>query len=82
MQPVTAVGFATTLGLSATDQTSAWGYELAVGNGPNSASSGCDGDDRDPQSANSALTSPPYTALIGAWVPGGTLVTVPAVGAY
>ena len=82
MQPVTDIGFATTLGLSATDQTSAWGYDLGVGNGPNSGSTSCDGDDRDPESANSALTSPPYTALIGAWVPGGALVTVPVIGSY
>ncbi len=82
MQPVTADGFAQTLGLSTTDQTSAWGYEIGVGNGPNSGSSGCYGDDRDPQSSDGALQSPPYTALIGAWVPGGALVTVPVVGSY
>lgn len=72
--------FAKTLGLSGTDQTSAWGYDLAVGNGPNSGSTGRYGDDRDPQSANSALTLPPYTALIGARAPGGKLVTVPGGG--
>ena len=84
MQPATAIGFATTLGLSPDALTSAWGYDLGVGNGPNSGSGAgtCSGDDRDPQSANGALTSPPYTALIGAWAPGGTLVTVPVVGAY
>ncbi|MDA8191408.1 MAG: type II secretion system protein [Gammaproteobacteria bacterium] len=84
MQPATAIGFATTLGLSPDALTSAWGYDLGVGNGPNSGSGAgtCYGDDRDPQSANGALTSPPYTALIGAWAPGGTLVTVPVVGAY
>jgi hypothetical protein len=82
MQPVTDINFAQTLGLSGPDQTSAWGYELGVGNGPNSGSTSCYGDDRDPQSANGALTSPPYTALIGAWVPGGSLVTVPVVGSY
>ena len=82
MQPVTDINFAQTLGLSGPDQTSAWGYELGVGNGPNSGSTSCYGDDRDPQSANGALTSTPYTALIGAWVPGGSLVTVPVVGSY
>lgn len=82
MQPVTDINFTQTLGLSGTDQTSAWGYELGVGNGPNSGSTSCYGDDRDPQSANGNLQSPPYTALIGAWVPGGSLVTVPVVGSY
>ncbi|MHB8252322.1 MAG: type II secretion system protein [Acidiferrobacter sp.] len=84
MQSITDLNFTQTLGLSTADGSSAWGYALGVGNGPNSGSSAgtCYGDDRDPQSSNSALQLPPYTALIGAWAPGGTLVTVPVVGAY
>ncbi len=81
MQPVTDIAFAHTLGLPTTDKTSAWGYELGVGNGPHSGGSERYGDDRDPRSANGALTSPPYGPhrRVGA---GGTLVTVPVIGAY
>lgn len=84
VQPATTTAFQTTLGLSTTDVTSAWGYPLGFGNGPNAGSSGgtCYGDDRDPNSSNGALQAPPYTALILAWVPGQNIVTVPVIGGY
>jgi len=85
VQPaVDLAGFDSTLGLPENAVTSAWGYPIGVGNGPNanSAQGTCDGDDRDPSSANSTLQNPPYTAFIDAWAPGGNLLAVPVIGTY
>jgi len=77
-------GFDSTLGLSNLAVTSAWGYPIGIGNGPNSnsAQGTCYGDDRDPSSGNGNLQNPPYTAFIDAWAPGGELLAVPVIGNY
>lgn len=77
-------GFDSTLGLSQNALISAWGYPIGIGNGPNanSAQGVCDGNDRDPSSANSSLQNPPYTAFIDAWAPGGNLLAIPVIGNY
>ncbi|MDD5278651.1 prepilin-type N-terminal cleavage/methylation domain-containing protein [Acidithiobacillus sp.] len=85
VQPADSLsGFASALGLSGESMTSAWGYPIGIGNGPNSnsAASSCYGDDRDPSSANGNLQTPPFTAFVDAWAPGGTLIAVPVIGAY
>lgn len=76
--------FVTSLGLSNASVTSAWGFQLGVGNGPNSGSAAgtCVGNDRDPSSGNSNLQSPPYTAFIYAWAPSGVLLANSVVGNY
>ena len=77
-------GFANALGLSTESLTSAWGYPIGIGNGPNanSAANTCYGNNRDPSSSNGGLQTPPFTAFIDAWAPGGVLMAVPVVGDY
>ncbi|MHB8248443.1 MAG: hypothetical protein ACYDCX_06095 [Acidithiobacillus sp.] len=77
-------GFMTTLGLSPQSVTTAWGEPMGIGNGPNanSGANTCNGNNRDPSSGNGNLNSPPYTAFIDAWAPGGVLLSVPVIGTY
>lgn len=72
------------LGLSLSSVTSAWGFQMAVGNGPNAPYTGCGSaaQNRDPLSECSQLASPPYTAYILAWAPGEILLADPVVGNY
>jgi len=77
-------GFASALGLSNEMLTSAWGYPIGIGNGPNANTAGnvCYGSDRNPSSGNGGLQTPPFTAFVDAWAPGGVLMAVPVVGDY
>lgn len=77
-------GFSSALGLSGDSMITAWGFPIGIGNGPNSnsAATSCYGDDRDPSSANGNLNTPPFSAFVDAWAPGGTLISIPVIGAY
>ncbi len=82
-QPVTwdADAFITNLGISVSEATTGWGFLMGVANGPNAPN--FNGQlDRDPLACSTNLQSPPYTAYIEAWAPGGILLSVPVVGTY
>lgn len=86
-QPATDLkGFQTTLGLPDSALTSAWGFPLAVCNGPDAdgttGSSGIGMRVRNPASSATDLTLPPYTASIEAWTPGGDVISIPITGRY
>ncbi|MBU2723810.1 type II secretion system protein [Acidithiobacillus ferridurans] len=77
--------FINNLGLSLPSVTSAWGFLMGIGNGPNSSNYG-NGEpytqNRDPLSCNTNMQSPPYTAFILAWAPNTVLLSIPVVGNY
>lgn len=82
-QPATwdSDAFITNLGISVSEATTAWGFLMGVANGPNAPSYGGELD-RDPLACATNLQSPPYTAFIEAWAPGGVLLSVPFIGTY
>ncbi|APZ42558.1 hypothetical protein BW247_05160 [Acidihalobacter ferrooxydans] len=81
-QPATVLGgFMESLGLTPTDVMTPWGYPIGVCNGPNAPGAGLQSI-RNPSSNSTALQSPPYTADIVAWAPGGTPLAVSVVGKY
>lgn len=80
-QPATVLtGFQGTLGVSTPALQSAWGYPLAVCNGPNADAQITAV--RNPASSNTALQTPPYTAAIEAWAPGEVPLAVSVTGEY
>ncbi len=62
------------LGLAPADVTDAWGQVLLYDN--------CSNGVRNPQNADTALQTPPYTASIVTTLPGGALLRVNAVGVW
>jgi len=72
--------------------TTAWGYQMGLGNGPNTPYDTCGSkiQDRDPLTSSSPeeycpninLANPPYTAFIYAWAPNFVLLADPVVGNY
>lgn len=74
-------GFITALGLSPDAVNTAWGYPMDVCNG--SSGPGLNGVTvRSPSNGNTTMQTPPYTAIIAAWAPGGVPIMIPVVGAY
>lgn len=73
-------GFAATLGFGAGAMSSAFGFPLAVCNGPNADGHG--DNVRNPAASGVALQDPPFTAFIEAWASDRVVLAVPIVGEY